>query len=302
MLTLSQVRGWDITHLHEAATHWEAVAAVWETSFDAVHQESFAPGGTEWTGEGADAAQYQTAVNRKHARRWADTLLSTAQIARSGADDIQAGKAGVLTAVSRAHDDGFVVGEDFSLFDTDTYTPGEAAIRQTQAGQHSAMITDRVHTLLATDRQVASQMNGRIFTADFPLDTPKPMDPPPPTPSAPGDPITDLMVPPARSAPPPPPFPGEPVIDDVVKKLADRPPTDPLILEALRQAYEANHQPCNGWQWSGAWLGLGGSTAGLIASIPELIPPITPIGVAGGTASIAGIGGSGAALIDCATR
>jgi hypothetical protein len=300
-VTLTSVRAWDTTHLYSAAEHWHNVASAWEQAFDAVHAGSFAPGGTEWLGEGAEAAQYQTAANRKRARQSADVLLAAATVARDGASELESAKTRVLDAVADAENDDFVVGDDFSLFDRDDYPPAVAAARQVQAVRHSETITERLYVLTATDKRVAGQMSGHVFAADFPLDVPTPPDPRPPTPE-PGDPITDMMIPPAQTGPPPTPFPGQPVIDDVVEKLAQRPPTDPLILEALRQAYEANHQPCNGWQWAGGWLGLGGSTAGLIASIPSLVPPITPVGVAGATASVAGIGGSGAALIDCATR
>ncbi|HZQ32150.1 MAG TPA: hypothetical protein VFB19_10490, partial [Mycobacterium sp.] len=174
-------------------------AVDWEQSFDAVHRESFAPGGSEWTGEGAEAAQYQTAVNRKHALRSVDTLLSTATIARNGASEIESAKMNVLTAVANAHNDGFVVGEDFSVTDPKRYPPHIAAARQAQALHHTQTITGRVTVLTATDRRVAGQMSQGVFAADFPLDTPKPLDPPPPVPPAPPQPN------------PPPPQTGEPI-------------------------------------------------------------------------------------------
>ncbi len=185
MMALSQVRNWDTSHLHAAASHWEAVAADWKYSFDAVHQESFAPGGSEWTGEGADAAQYRTAVDRKYAWQAADTLRDAAAIARDGASEIEAAKADLLRSIRRVQEDGFVVGEDFSIADTKVYPARQAAIREAQVDRHAAAITDGLQTLTALDRRVAGQMKGRIFAADFPLDT----TPPPPPP----DPITVIQ-------------------------------------------------------------------------------------------------------------
>jgi hypothetical protein len=303
-VTLSQVRAWDVTHLHDAATHWDAVATTWEHAFDSVHQESFAPGGTEWMGAAADAAQLQTAIDRKTASTSADALRSTATIARSGADELTSAKANVLDAVANAQSHGFVVAEDFSVTDPRKYPPPVAAARQTQAAGHGANIAGLVTTLTATDQRVAGSMSEGIFAADFPLDVPTP-SPTPPTPqSQPShhDPITDMLVPPPATGPPAAPTPVGDFYDQLIQQLAQRPPQDPMVLEALRQAYAANHQACNSWQWAGGILGFGGSTAGLLASIPELIPPITPVGVAGGAASLAGMGAAGAAVIDCATR
>jgi hypothetical protein len=77
-LTLSPVRGWDTTHLIDAADHWDRVATEWEASFDAVHRESLAPGGTEWDERAADAAHERTALDRVRALATVDGLRAQA--------------------------------------------------------------------------------------------------------------------------------------------------------------------------------------------------------------------------------
>lgn len=205
MITLSRVRSWDTTHLHAAATHWNSVAADWEQSFDAVHNESFAPGGTDWAGEGAEAAQQQTAVDRKDALQSVDTLRVTATIARDGADEIHSAKLIVLDAVASTQLDGFVVGEDFSVTDPRSYPPPVATERQVQAARHTSKITGCVQTLAATDQRMAGQMSEGIFAADFPLDRgPQPLEPAPPVPPGPTPPVTGepIKLPPPSGPPP----------------------------------------------------------------------------------------------------
>ena len=138
--------------------------------------ESFAPGGTDWAGEGAEAAQQQTAVDRKDALRSVDTLRVTA-----------------------------TVGEDFSVTDPRSYPPPVAAERQVQAARHSSTITGRVQTLAATDQRVAGQMSEGVFAADFPLDRgPQPLEPAPPVPPGPTPPVTGepIKLPPPSGPPP----------------------------------------------------------------------------------------------------
>lgn len=305
-LTLSQVRGWDTTHLIDAADHWDRVATEWEASFDAVHRESLAPGGTEWDGRAADAAHERTALDRVRALATVDGLRAQAGAARAGAEDLWFAQRQVLDLVDAVHEQGFVVGEDFTVSDTNANPPMIAARRREVAAGHTAALRTQVHNLAGTDAEVAGNLNRGIQAVDF-RTAPLPTDGPSPQPAPGGDggdggdAITTLMLPPPPTAVAPR-IPVQSFYDQIVGQLAQRPPPDPLVLEALRQAYAANHQACNTWQWAGGWLGLGGSTAGLFASIPELVPPVTPVGALGVAASLAGMGGSGAALIDCATR
>jgi len=149
---------------------------------------------------------------------------------------------------------------------------------------------------------------GAVQAVDFKLNPPTPAPPPPspapePVPPPAGqDPITALMLPPTSPQPLPPPTPVDTFYDNVVADLANRPPPDPMVMEALRQAYRANHQPCSTLQLTGLWLGLGGSGAGTLASIPALVPPVTAVGVGGAIAGLAGMAGAGAGLIDCANK
>ena len=57
VLSLSQILGWDTTHLYRATTDWASTAESWEETFANVHRGTLAPGGRAWEGDGADAAQ-----------------------------------------------------------------------------------------------------------------------------------------------------------------------------------------------------------------------------------------------------
>src|SRR5690349_14915349 len=86
--TLSQIEGWSTDHLDTAAVHWTDTAETWEHSFTTVHREVPNPGGSVWEGAAADAALLRTGTDRTVVVGAADSLLSAARAARSGADEI----------------------------------------------------------------------------------------------------------------------------------------------------------------------------------------------------------------------
>jgi hypothetical protein len=314
--TLSQIHAWDTEHLDVAADRWETRAQALADSYDAVYREMPAPGGIRWEGEAADVALLHVGKDRARAVGAADTLHVAAAAARSGAAQISFAKQHALQAIQIAQEQSFQVSENLSVIDR-TNQPSTLlrAHRHAQAQAHTAAIRTAATDLAATDQAVATQVTtaaaglhdvqfldgptsslsddqvgagkrNLVQAVDFKQNPPPPapVPPPPAPPHAPGDPITEMMLPsPPTTAPQP--LPVRSFYDQIVQQLAQRPPPDPLVMEALRQAYEANHKGCNAWQWAGRWLGLGGSTAGLIASIPGLVPPVTPVGVAGATAS-----------------
>ena len=128
--SLSQIRVWDTEHLTTAATHWTSTAQVWDDVFTTVAREI----GIPWKGEAAEAAMHRAAMDRVKVVGLADDLHAAAGVARRGADRLDYAKQAVLSAVSQAHEDGFVVGEDLSVSDsTPSRSAAAAAARKSQA-------------------------------------------------------------------------------------------------------------------------------------------------------------------------
>jgi hypothetical protein len=155
---LSQVQFWDTDHLTDAATHWTNTANLWEETFTQVSQQIPCPGGSPWDGAAAGAAQQRSHTDRLKVTGLAGQLHDASAVARSGADQIQAAKLGVLAAVGAADDAGFTVGQDFSVTSRQTGDASVMAARQAQAQAFAADIRTRVAELIAVDRQVAAKI------------------------------------------------------------------------------------------------------------------------------------------------
>ncbi|WP_233211491.1 hypothetical protein [Mycobacterium sp. shizuoka-1] len=160
------MRGWDTTHLTEAASHWTKTATIWEDTFTQLSQSINNPGGTPWLGHAADAAQHRAYTDRLAVIRAADQLHSASAAARTGADEIRSAKEAALSAVERAEQAGFAVGEDFSIRSRKTGSPAMLAARQAQVVTLGADIRARVSELIAADQHAA----GKIAAAAEGLD------------------------------------------------------------------------------------------------------------------------------------
>jgi hypothetical protein len=170
--TLSQVQTWDTEHLTEAASQWTSTATVWGDSFTRLSAQMPCPGGSQWEGEAAEAAQHQANTDRLTVMGLADQLHDASTIARAGARDIDAAKQRVLGAVNAARDAGFTVSEDFSVTSRESGTATAMAARQAQAQTLAADIRVRLAELIATDQQVAAKITtaatgvGKVRFAD----------------------------------------------------------------------------------------------------------------------------------------
>ena len=171
MPTLAQVRGWGTAHLTEAATQWTATATLWEDAFTEVASQMNHPGGAPWEGVAAEAAQHRAYTDRLKVVGLADQLHEAAQIACTGATQIDEARRLVLRTVQSAESAGFTVGEDFSVTDPRLYDAGTAAIRQAQAETFAADLRAGVGALVATDSGVAGQLTAAtagLGSATFP--------------------------------------------------------------------------------------------------------------------------------------
>lgn len=158
--TLSQIEGANWDHLTTNATAWTNLANTWEAAFTEIRDASVNPGGTPWTGGGAETFQHRAAADVVKVRDPADMLRTAAGIATRGAETQQANKRLVLDAVDDAEREDFLVGEDYSV--TDTYTHYTSAAEQQerqQAGQrHSEFITSRASNLINNENDISRNL------------------------------------------------------------------------------------------------------------------------------------------------
>jgi hypothetical protein len=156
---LSQVRTLDTTYLQEAEQFWTRTGNLWDQVFTEIHEKASTPGGTPWTGQAAAASQERAYVDLIKVRGAAFQLQEAAGIARRGNEQLQARKDEVLEAVSDAREDGFQVGEDYSVTDRSQGRSAEfRAERVAQAQGHAAFIRHLVAALVTTDQQLTEQI------------------------------------------------------------------------------------------------------------------------------------------------
>jgi hypothetical protein len=199
---LSALLAWPTDHLTEAAAHWEAVG---ERTYGVAHGVWSDVLTVDWSGEAAEALRTDTHADLMTTSGVVDQLQSAANVARSGASELEAARSQMRYAVDDARSAGFQVGEDLSV--TDRTSSGSAAqrlARQAAAQTFAADIGGRAAQLVSTDAQVASRVtaavagvgstfpqtpptNGRVHAVDnrsFKQGPDKPQPPSPKGPSA----------------------------------------------------------------------------------------------------------------------
>jgi hypothetical protein len=144
---------------------------VWEDSFTELANQISVPGGTAWEGSAADAAFASAHADRMIVIGLADELHAAAQIARTGANQIDYARSAVLRVVDAAEAAGFVVAEDFSVTCPGLFDPITAAARQAQAEAIATELRATVGTLVAADTEVAAGLiaaTGGVGNTVFP--------------------------------------------------------------------------------------------------------------------------------------
>jgi hypothetical protein len=155
--TLSQIEAYSTDHLVDAADHWDRLADRWEDAHWQVRNQAHV---LAWQGAAADALRERTISDYTVVSSQADQLRSTSRIARQQAGDLDQLRNRVLYAVEDAHNAGFVVGEDFSVTDSQTSrTAAELAARQAQAQVFAADIRGRAVALVGADTSVAGDLS-----------------------------------------------------------------------------------------------------------------------------------------------
>jgi hypothetical protein len=145
---LSEIRNWDTGHLTAGASQWTTAAASWADTFTVASREARNPGGTEWNGAAAEAAQLRTEADRTRVLGLSDVLNGMATTARTGAADVVAARERVLAVVARAGEAGFDVRDDFAVVNRASAVPaGLHASRQAQCDTIAAELCTAVWTM-----------------------------------------------------------------------------------------------------------------------------------------------------------
>lgn len=158
--SLPQVQSATFTHLTDAADSWAKSAELWESAFTEVREATLRPGGTDWEGAGAEAAQDRTDRDVVPVRAAASQLCEAASIARHGAGQMEANQRAVLQAVDDARADGFWVGGDYTITDTQSGgTLGDCVARRTVARSHAHYIQHQLSMFAGADMDIASKID-----------------------------------------------------------------------------------------------------------------------------------------------
>lgn len=155
-----------MAHLEAADTHWTSTAQQWESTFESLHTHTVSPGGTVWTGKGADAAADRAWGDVVKGRGAADCLHTAASAARQGAGDIIWARRQVIDIIEEAEAARFAVGHGFSVAERfQSPLMRVSAARQAQAQEFATEIASRVQRLASIDSEIAA----KITTALAPL-------------------------------------------------------------------------------------------------------------------------------------
>lgn len=152
--SLSQILGWDTTHLYRAGTDWASTAESWEETFANMHRGTLAPGGRAWEGDAADAAQGRSFSDLVTARGLSESLREAAAVARRGADQLDHLKRQAIETINDAREAGFTVGEDLSVSDASQY----GGLRIALMRHHAATIAASVAALRTADNEIAAKI------------------------------------------------------------------------------------------------------------------------------------------------
>lgn len=176
--TRPEVNNWTdaIDDLSAAAEAYGSTASRIENAADAHLRQLSTPGGSDWSGDAADAAQQAAYSDRGVAYTAADLIRKMQKIANVGAGNVRQARDIALDAIDEAERDDFRVGDDLSVTDTRRYTAqqmGAYELRKAAAEAHHSYIAMRVRNLVSEDTKVGAELSAgaaelqRLIPADW---------------------------------------------------------------------------------------------------------------------------------------
>lgn len=162
--TLEWVENYSTTHLSAAAERWKATAKTWEDFFGGLASAILKPGGSEWRGSGASAAQDNVSDARDIARGAANQLRAAEENATFGAGQLDGLHWKTMGFIRDAGDDDFRVDSDLSVTDIRTYPSDsssgvrEQEARKALAENYAEDIQAHAGQLLGLDREYGRKL------------------------------------------------------------------------------------------------------------------------------------------------
>jgi hypothetical protein len=152
---LDDVENYNVEHLHNGTSYWQASRTLWADHHEATLAEYR---GLNWEGQAASAALTRVGRDEATASLAATTVQDAEATVWAGAGDLMALKSEAMAAVDAARAAGFVVNQDFSLTDETAVPVEQAEARQELAEQLSANIVAAVEALYEQDAAVAARL------------------------------------------------------------------------------------------------------------------------------------------------
>ncbi|WP_292974908.1 hypothetical protein [Mycobacterium sp.] len=157
--TLSQLRASDYSYFGQLAGYLQRISPKVQGAVDQLAKDVQHPGGGEWEGRAADAAIAAAGSDVSRVRpftwSWEDVAGST----QRWQGELEAGTRSALDAVHDAEDDGFEVGEDYTVRDTyEAETEEEYEERLEQAEAHAGLIGHRVTMLVGNEHRINGEL------------------------------------------------------------------------------------------------------------------------------------------------
>ncbi|MBB2989671.1 hypothetical protein FHR72_001134 [Mycolicibacterium iranicum] len=151
-----------VEELSYSSEVFAAAANQIEVTADTHVQQMLTPGGTDWEGDAAHAAQQQAYSDRGVVYEAADLLRRMRKVASLGGGSIQQCRNLALDAIAQAEADGFCVESDLTVTDSQRYTAQQACVyeaRRAMAATHHSYIVMRAGGLVSEDVRVGSELS-----------------------------------------------------------------------------------------------------------------------------------------------
>ncbi|WP_454789799.1 hypothetical protein [Mycolicibacterium lutetiense] len=161
--TRSGIAAWKTDHLANAAARWRTAADNADNLFDQHRRDVDS---ADWSGSARDTAYDRVTSYAGVAQHQGQVQRAAAQIAESGAHDIQAAQCKALEAISEAEADGFRVGEDLSVTDKRRIDIFTMASRRVAATEHAENIRWNADQLVQADSLVGQRLQAKASELD----------------------------------------------------------------------------------------------------------------------------------------
>ncbi|MFD7247974.1 hypothetical protein ACFV6Y_39265 [Streptomyces massasporeus] len=163
----SEITGWDVSYLDDAAARWRASADESDGLFSGYRQ---AVSDADWAGTGRDAAHDRVSSDTCVVQSQGEVQRAAATIAQDSANDQRSAVQKVLDAIAEAESDGFQVSEDLGVRDLRRIDVATMGARFTACREHAENIQWNAEQLLQADalagqrlQEKAAELGGTRF-------------------------------------------------------------------------------------------------------------------------------------------